>query len=622
VVLISLSLFALAFLVFFPVARNEFINYDDTVYVTENPHVQTGPTWANLQWALTSGHAGNWHPLTWLSHMIDCRLYGPKPFGHHLTSVVIHALNTMLLFLALQRMTGAIGRSLAVAVFFGVHPLRVESVAWVAERKDVLSGLFFMLMLLAYAQYVQQSTVHRLKSAFFYSLTLAAFALGLMSKPMLVTTPFILVLLDRWPLNRASSSLFQIPAVPQRELFNNIGSSTRVQLLLEKIPFFLLAAASSVVTFVAQERGKAVVTVLPFIARVENASVSYSRYIGKLLWPVNLAVHYPYVNSWPLAIILGCAVALAAISFFAVSLSQRHPYLFTGWFWYLGMLVPVIGLVQVGTQSMADRYTYLPVIGILLMIVWGMHELTGGKRNWEVALSTVGIIAAVECTALTSRQIGRWKDSETLFQHALAVTSENAVALDNYGRALGEKGRLDEAMKQYYAALRLNTNDAFACNGLGVLLMKKYDYEAASEHLRKALTLDPQNAIAHYNLGIIAARTGSLDDAIGHFEEAIRLQPDFADAHNNLGGALATRRRFGDAIPHYRAAIRLKPRSALIHKNLGVALTETDRIDEAIPEFREAVRLQPDFTEARERLRVAIELNPNTGSTVNSPRNP
>jgi Flp pilus assembly protein TadD len=607
---IAFLLFGFVVQVFLSVTANGFINYDDPVYVTENPHVQSGLTWENLKWALTCGDAANWHPITWLSHMTDSWLFGLRPSRHHLTSVLLHALNATLLFFALQRMTGAIGRSLVVALFFAVHPLRVESVAWVAERKDVLSGWFFMLTLLAYAQYVQESEIRKLRSRVFYVLAVIAFALGLMSKPMLVTVPFVLLLLDWWPLKRVSDEKGAALHLP-------LDTSRRTSLLIEKVPFFLLAAIASVVTFQVQRSGAAIVKTVPLIVRGENALASYCRYSGKLFWPLDLAVYYPHMTGLPLAIILPCAVVLGAISVLALSQLRRRSYFPVGWFWYLGTLVPVIGLVQVGTQSMADRYTYLPSIGILVIIVWGMHDLAGRRRNLQVVLFAAGLVAVFACVALTSRQVNYWRDSETLFRHALEVTRENSVALDNLGRALGEKGKLDEAMEQYRAALRLNAGDPFACNGIGVLLMKKRDYDSAAQYMQEALRLDPKNATAHYNLGIILARKGSLDQAISHFEEALRLNPDSAEAHNNLGGALAMRRRFDDAVPHYQEAIRLKPGYAIIHKNLGAALAETGRLDDAIEEFREALRLQPDFSEAQEKLQTAVELKANMGTPAN-----
>jgi len=589
--LISLLLFGLVFFVFLPATRNGFVNYDDTLYVTENPHVQSGPTWANLKWALTSSHALNWHPLTWLSHMTDCQLYGLNPAGHHLTSVLLHVLNTLLLFLVLQRMTGATGRSLAVAALFGLHPLRVESVAWIAERKDVLSGLFFMLTLLAYTHYVQQAKVQGPKSKLFYVLTLVAFAFGLMSKPMLVTVPFFLLLLDWWPLRRFTIHDLRFT-----------HSSVIAPLVREKAPFLLLAAASSVVTFRVQQSGGAVFEVLPLSARMEHALVSYCRYLGKLLWPTDLAVYYPHVSHWPVAIVLACGAALAIVTTIAILLSRRHPYFPFGWFWFLGMLVPVIGLVQAGSQSMADRYTYLPMIGILVIIVWGIHDLAGRRRHWEIALSAVGVAAAVACIALTYRQIGYWKDSETLFRHAIAVTEKNTIALNNLARSLAEKGKLDEAAEQYGEALKLDPRNAFAYNGLGVLLMKKHDYAGAAEKLEESLKLDPKNPLTHYNLGIILAGKGSFDEAISQFEDAVQLNPDNAEAQNNLSGILIMKERFDEAIPHYQKAISLKPGFAKAHKNLGIALVEKGQIDEAIAQFREAIRLQPDFPEAQERL--------------------
>ena len=613
-VFVGLLLFGLVFFVFLSATRNEFVNYDDTVYVTENPHVQGGPTWANLKWALSSGHAGNWHPLTWWSHQIDYGLYGPKPSGHHLTSVLLHALNALLLFLVFQRMTGATWRSLAVALLFGLHPLRVESVAWVAERKDVLSGLFFMLTLLCYVQYVRLLSARAPMAGFFYALTLVAFALGLMSKPMLVTVPFVLLLLDGWPLDRMACRTSQAEGPAMRSIYT--------KLVIEKLPFFLLAAVVSVVVLKVQQSGGAVFESLPLVARAENAVVSYCRYLAKLFWPADLAVYYPHVYSWSAAIVLSCSLVLVVVSVAFVLLSRRRPFFLLGWFWYLGMLVPAIGLVQVGSQSMADRYSYLPIIGILVALVWGLHALTEQKRKWVIAWSTAGAAAAVVCVVLTHRQIGRWKDSETLFRHALAVTKNNTVALNNLARALGEKGRLDEATEQYREALKLDANNAFATGGLGVLAMKRRDYDGAVEYFQGAIGLDPNDANTHHNLGIILARKGALDDAIRQFEAAVQLQPDNAEAQNNLGGMLLMKERFDDAIAHYREAIGLKPGFAKAHKNLGLALVRTGQIDEAIAQFREAVRLDPANAEAQERLKMALEMKTEAAQNTDSPFKP
>jgi Flp pilus assembly protein TadD len=543
--------------------------------------------------------------------MIDCRLYGPRPWGHHLSNVLLHALNTLLLFLVFRNMTGAVWRSLIVAALFGLHPLRVESVAWVAERKDVLSGLFFMLTLLAYSRHVQHTKAQGRRTGLSYTSAMVTFAFGLMSKPMLVTVPFVLLLLDWWPLNRIPGPNTHGSSSAEDPTSAESRKSILVRLVCEKVPFFLLAAASCVATFKAQQGGDAVFEALPWNARLEHALVSYCRYIGKLFWPVDLSVYYPHVGSWPIITVLACGMALALISSFAVLLSRRRPWLPVAWFWYLGMLVPVIGVIQAGSQSMADRYTYLPAIGLLIVIVWGTHELAGRSRTRKAAFCAAAAVAAVACMALTQREIRWWKDSETLFRHAIAVTGRNTVALNNLGRALAEKGVFDEATIQYREALKLDSNNAFACNGLGVLSMKKREFDAAAEYFEKAIAVDPKNAIAHYNLGIIMASRGLLDEAISQFDATIQINPDFAEAYNNLGGALTMQGRFDGAIPCYREAIRLKPGNAMAHKNLGAALVEQGKFDEAIHEFQEAVKLQPDFTEARERFREALELKGN-----------
>lgn len=602
--LVSLLLFGVVAGVFAPGLRNDFVNYDDPGYVTENPYVQRGLTLANLRWALASGAAANWHPLTWLSHMADCTLFGLQPAGHHLTSVLLHACNAGLLFLGLHRMTRATGRSFLVALLFGVHPLRVESVVWVAERKDVLSGLFFLLTILAYAQYLRTSRVPGRKSRRYYVAAVGAFALGLMSKPMLVTLPCVLLLLDWWPLQRfapAATAASSSPARVMREL------------AWEKTPFFLLAAASSVVTYAVQQSHGAVVQVhaISLGDRTANMLVSYFRYLAKAVWPADLALPYPYPPHWPGPMVLLAGAGLALGTGGAVALRRRHPYLLTGWLWFLGTLVPVIGLVQVGAQAMADRYTYLPLVGLLVMLVWGLNEWGKRGRHTRWALPVAGGVAALLCALRTQRQISYWKDSESLSRHAIAVTRNNAVALENLGRALGEKGQVDEAIEQYRAALRLNPQDGIAYNGLAVMLMEKRDFEAAANQLRTALELNPDDAFAHGNLGVILAGRGELDEALRHLEQAARLQPDDAGVRNNLAGVLAARGRFAEAIPHYRAAIALKPNYAKARNNLGVALVRTGELDQAIEQFREAVRLQPGFTPAQEQLKAALDLKAN-----------
>ncbi len=603
-------LIVLVFSVFLPATRHDFVNYDDPVYVTANPHVQGGPTWANLKWALTTGHAGNWHPLTWLSHQLDWRLHGPSAAGHHLSSILLHALNTLLVFFALRAMTGAIGRSFAVAALFGLHPLRVESVAWVAERKDVLSGTFFMLLLLGYTAYVRHGAWRVRRSRLYYGLTVAAFACGLLSKPILVTVPFVLLLLDAWPLNRL--------APPASRAAAATPTSEWKTLLFEKAPFFALAAISAAVTFRVQQNAGTVFESLPFLARAENALVSYCRYLGKLAWPVDLAVYYPHVAHWPALTVAGCAFAIAAISAAVVLRWRRHPFLAVGWFWYLGVLVPVIGVVQVGSQSIADRYTYLSTLGVLIGLVWWLHAMASRNRSATIVGVAVVGVAGVACATVARQQLRHWKDSETLFRHALAATTPNTVALNNLARALGEKGRLDESAAQYRAALELDPNNAFAASGLGVIAMKRHEDEAALGYFQGALRHDPNDAITHYDLGLVLARKGSIDDAIAQFEAAIRLQPDNPEARNNLASMLLRQERFDEAIPHYRRAIDLRPSFAKARHGLGLALAGRGQFDEAIVQFRAALTSQPDFAAAQEGLRMALEMKASAAATTNA----
>jgi Flp pilus assembly protein TadD len=549
--------------------------------------------------------------------MLDCQLFGLAPRGHHLTNVLLHALNAMLIFALLQQMTGATWRSLSVAALFAVHPLRVESVAWVAERKDVLSGCFGLLALIAYARYAEvQSLKSKVQSpppasrithhvshftfhvsrrpphaAIFYLLSLGLFALGLMSKPMLVTWPFVLLLLDYWPLER-----FQ--------------RRSAGRLVTEKIPFFVLAVVASVVTFMVQQRGGAVMAAetLPLSVRGGNALISYCRYLGKLFRPTDLAVFYPHPGSWPLESVLLAGGLIAGLSVLLFVKRRGYPFLLMGWLWYLGTLVPVIGLIQVGDQSMADRYSYLPLIGVLVLAVWGVCELTRGWHYPVFALPVAGSMAIVLCMALTRQQLGYWKDSETLFRHALAVTEKNQVAYNNLGSALDEKGQTDEAIRLYEKALRLKPDDATAHTNLGIALARKGQTDEAIRQYQEALRLKPDYAEPHYSLGNLLARAGQIDEAMREYQEAVRLKSDYAAAHNNLGFALVRKGQLDEAIRQYREAIRLKPDYAGAHYNLGFVLLKLGQTDEAIRQFQEALRLKPDYAEAQNSLARALAM--------------
>jgi tetratricopeptide (TPR) repeat protein len=598
--------------VFFPATRNRFVNFDDNLYVTENPQVQQGLSWAGLAYAFRGTISANWHPLTCLSHMADCQFFGLNPWGHHLTSVLLHAADTALLFLVFQVMTGARWRSFALAALFGLHPLRVESVAWVSERKDVLSTLFWLLTMLAYVKYVLSAPAEdkpngkpeaiRTSRAWYVG-ALILFLLGLMSKPMLVTLPFALLLLDYWPLNRW-------PAKSWRAI------------VLEKLPFFVLALGSSLTTLLVQRHAGAVAQVLPLGARLGNAVVAYVRYLGKLFWPSNLCVAYPHPDQWPGATIAGCTLLLLIITALALWQLKIRSYFATGWCWYLGTLVPVIGLVQVGQQSIADRYTYIPTIGILWAVVWAASECARRVPRAAPVVQFVGAAAVVACIPVTRIQLGYWADSESLFGRAAAVTKDNWVAYGNLAKALADKGKIDEAIAEYRKVLQLRPDEPIASNGLAVLLGKRGKADESIRLLDQVLKRHPNDAPTHNNLGMLLAGAGRADDAIAQFHTAVAIQPDFADAQHNLGILLSTKGRFEEAVGHYEQAICLQPNFVKARKNLAIALFRLGRLDDAIAQLQEAVRLQPDYAEARGRLDALLAMKrsqPNPPATGQKP---
>jgi len=514
------------------VLSNDFVYYDDNVYVTENYHVQAGLSAEGLVWAFTSFHASNWHPLTWLSHMVDCELYGVKPKGHHLTNLLFHIVNSLLLFLLLSRVTGTLWRSAFVAALFALHPLHVESVAWIAERKDVMSTLFLMLTMLAYVRYVERPGLVR------YVLVLLSFALGLMAKPMLVTLPFVLLLMDYWPLRRFRFQESGDDSKPKRDESPNTGFQGFPihRLALEKVPLLVVSAASSVVTFLAQQSGGSVVALVsfPLKARVANALVSYAGYIGKMILPHKLAVLYPHPEAVPTWKTIGACVLLLCLSGLAIRAGRRRPYLPVGWLWFLGTLVPVIGLVQVGSQAMADRYTYVPLIGLFIIVAWGVPDLLKGWSCRRIVLTVSTGMLLLGFMLYTPTQVSNWKNSTALFKHALHVNPNNYVAHNNLGNALAEQGKLDRAISHYSKALRIKPDYAKAHNNLGSALAKQGKLEEAIYYLAQALRVRPDYLEAHYNLGSALARQGKLHEAIGHFSEALRIRPDYADARRNL----------------------------------------------------------------------------------------
>ncbi len=597
---VAIALAAVVLASLWPVLGHDFItSYDDERYVTGNPHVLRGLTLDGIRWAWTTTHAANWHPLTWMSHMLDVQLYGLSPAGHHLTSLLLHVANTLLLFLALRLATGATLRSGIAAALFGVHPLHVESVAWVAERKDVLSALFWMLALVAYVRYARAPSARR------YVPVAAALGLGLCAKPMLVTLPLVLLLLDLWPLGRLAG----------------VGPRALRPRIREKVPLLALSAASSAITLVAQSSGEAVAALerLPLTERLANSVVSYAAYLRKTVWPLDLAVFYPHPRGahrpWEVA---GAALLLVLATILAARVRRKRPYVLVGWLWYLGTLVPVIGWIQVGDQAMADRYTYLPLVGIFVIAAWGVADLAaavgaswlrrGPPRTlaaadspWILLPSGVAILALAACARV---QAGTWRDSVSLFEHALEKTRDNPVAHSNLGHA--RRGAIERAERHYREALRLEPGHPESHNGLGLLLHETGRLEQAVAHYESALRSRPGYPEAHNNLGRAFQEMGRLEQAVAHYESALRLRPGYVEARNNLGVALLGSGRAAEAIPHLEEAVRLDPADARAHNNLGRALAETGRPAEAIRLYEQALRLRPGYAEAHNNLGVAL----------------
>jgi len=515
--------------VYWQVGNHQFLNFDDDAYVTNNYHVVRGITGKNIIWAFTSTETCNWHPITWLSHLIDVEFYGMSPRGHHLTSVVIHTISAQLLFILLFRLTGTIWQSSFVATLFALHPLHVESVAWVAERKDVLSALFWFLTLILYSEYVAK------KKTRLYILSLISFMLGLMSKPMLVTLPIVMLLIDFWPLDRYRHEKRQGVSKPLNKAMS---------LVIEKIPFFLCSLLSGIVTIYAQGKGGAIsaLTSVPLQLRGENALIAYTKYIGKTIWPQDLAVLYPFAFFVPHWQAIGSLLILLLLSATAILSARNHPYFMVGWFWFLITLVPVIGLLQVGGQSMADRYSYIPVIGLFIMTAWGVPELAKKlpHRDWILALLAGAVIIA--STVLTWLQLGYWHDNTALYRHTLKVTTGNYLIYSNMGLAHQAEGDLDAAINEYQEAIRINPNFKKTHYYLEVALQAKVELDAVIQFYREILRINPNNAGAHKNLGVALASKGDLDTAIQEYREAIRISPNNTDVHYKLGVVLARKR--------------------------------------------------------------------------------
>jgi protein O-mannosyl-transferase len=596
ILLIALGLVLITVLAYMRVPSLRFLRtYDDALYITKNPVVQGGLTWDGVAWAFTTGHAANWHPLTWLSHMLDVTLFGLDPASHHLMNLLIHLINVLLLFAVLRAMTGRLGASAAVAALWAVHPLHVESVAWVSERKDVLSALFWLLALWAYGRYVSASARRRA----YYLLTVLFTAFGLMAKPMVVTLPFVLLLLDYWPLKRLSG---------RRELG---------PLVIEKIPLFALAGVSAVITLVAQQRYGAVQAVgdLPLAPRLANAATAYVQYLGKTFWPAELAAIYPHPGA-ALSLAFGASAALflVLITLIALVYAGRAPYLIVGWLWFLGVLVPVIGLVQVGSQAIADRYTYLPHIGLFVALVWLAADLLRPRRNIAAGLAVAVVLVL---SVLTFRQTYYWRDSITLFRHTIAVTGPNPLARINLGGAYLDTGLANDALAEFDEAARLDSTLALAQYNRGVALQRLNRIEDARAAFEQAVLLNPEDAAAYNNLGFIMAHQGDEGGAIDAFIAAIDADPELAEAYVNLGSSFARQDNLAAAEDTYRTLLARYPNHVQALINLANIYARTHRPDDARSTFGAALDLDP--TNALAHYNLAVLLN-ELGDEVNAQR--
>jgi tetratricopeptide (TPR) repeat protein len=561
-ILLSLGTLAL----YWPVTGYPFINFDDAEYIYDNPVTQAGLTWEGLKWAFNGIHVSNWHPLSWLSHMLDCQLFGLNAGSHHLVNVLFHIANTLLLFGLLRAATGAPWRSALVAALFAWHPLHVESVTWIAERKDVLSTFFWLLTIMAYGRYARSGTSAAPSPATrhpsrYYLLALLFCAAALLSKPMAVTLPFTLLLIDVWPL--------------QRFTIGDLRFTILSRLLLEKIPFFALSFGLCLVTFLAQ-RGGGAVSAVEWSSRLGNVPVAYARYISKTFWPTDLAIVYPYVYRWPTPAIVGSVLMLVLISAVAVLMLRRKAWLAAGWFWFVGTLVPVIGLVQVGAQSMADRYSYVPSIGLFVCVVWAVSDFCLARANSRNLLILIGGSAVAGCLLATSVQITHWRSSIALFLHAINVTQNNYVADNALGKAFETQGDIARAAALYQDAVRI----------------------------------EPRYAVSQYNYGLALIAIGRKDEALEHLAAAAKLDPRNADAQFNLGVFFLQQKHFADAAGCFEATLKLKPGYATAHLRLGETLVELGRLPEAAAQFREALRLQPVCPEAEKALRALPSSRP------------
>ncbi len=594
--LVCLLLTAAVVLIYRQTLDYEFIDYDDISYVTENHHVKAGLTAEGLRWALTDISTGYWHPLAWLSHMLDGQLFGANPGGHHLTSILFHAANSFLLFVFFLQFTGELWKSAFVAALFAVHPLNVESVVWVAERKNVLSTFFWLAAMISYGRYAKRPGIRR------YLTVIVLFTFGLMAKPMAVTLPFALLLLDYWPLRRLAGfdPAGRDPSPP------GVVYADVMKLIAEKIPLFTLAAAASVLTYMAGKMSGALVSIefVSLKSRLINASLSYAVYIGKMFWPRDLSVFYPYGGAVTYLQIVLTLLLIIVLTLLALSARRKVPALLTGWFWFMGTLVPVIGLVQAGGQAMADRYAYIPFIGLFVMIAWGIPPLFSGLTYRKTLLAPLTAVILVMLSFFSWKQAAYWQNSVTLFTHAIKVTKSNVLAYNNLGAAQAKRGMFEEAVEQYRQALQIKPGYIEALNNMGLSLMAQGKPEEAAAAYLKALQLKPDYADAHNNMGIILSRQGRLEEAKAHYNKALFLKPDYADARNNMGCALAEEGKHIEALPYFLEALRLRPDDAQIHYNIGLAFLSLGNFPQARRHFLQTLTLNEEFPAAKRQLDI------------------
>jgi len=578
--LFAVLLGLLTIAIFRPSGQFDFVSLDDKVYVTANPMVQRGVTADGLCWAFTNFDSGTWHPLTWISHMLDDELYGLWAGGHHWTNILIHAAASVLLFLVLNAMTGFLWGSGLVAAFFALHPLHVESVAWVAERKDVLSGFFWIATMGAYYRYVKKPGASR------YLLVLASLALGLLSKPMLVTLPIVLLFLDYWPLRRHENPVTLFDDAERTYPFFRHAFS---RLVIEKIPLFVLSFAAGILALIGQRRIGAIQTmeVFPCRERFTNALVSYVGYIWKMVLPIDLAVYYPHAGMPPSWKWMGALVILIAITALVLRWARTHPYLPVGWLWYLVTLLPVIGFVQIGAQAMADRYTYIPLIGLFIMMVWGAYYAAGARKYPRITLGVFFPAVIIALMVLTTIQLSYWRDSRTLYGHALTVTEGNYLIHNNLGNELAAVGEMDEALVHYLEAVRIYPDYADSHYNLANAFARIGEDDRAIQHYLEAIRIMPDHEKAHYNLGITFARRGNLDKAIEYFSGTLKINPNSVDARYNLGSALAAKGEYNEAIAHFTEILRLEPGATQVRVRLGKAYWLSGDREKASKEYED-----------------------------------